>query len=64
MRPILRHSWRPRSAIALDGEPGVQTIWLGLQRIIDFAAGVRFSRELQAAGTCVYRGGVNPKNGS
>jgi hypothetical protein len=36
-----------------DGEPGVKTIWLGMQRIIDFAAGVRFSRELQAQGTCV-----------
>ena len=36
-----------------DGEPGVKTIWLGMQRILDFAAGVRFSRELQAAGSCV-----------
>lgn len=36
-----------------DGEPGVKTIWLGMQRILDFAAGVRFSRELQAAGRCV-----------
>lgn len=36
-----------------DGEPGVKTIWMGMQRIIDFAAGVRFSRELQAAGICV-----------
>ena len=35
-----------------DGEPGVKTIWLGMQRILDFAAGVRFSRELQAAGSC------------
>ena len=25
----------------------------GIQRILDFAAGVRFSREIQAAGTCV-----------
>ena len=31
-----------------DGEPGVKTIWLGMQRILDFAAGIRFSRELQA----------------
>ena len=31
-----------------DGEPGVKTIWLGMQRIIDFAAGIRFSRELLA----------------
>ena len=36
-----------------DGEPGVKTIWLGMQRIVDFAAGIRFSRELQALGTCV-----------
>lgn len=27
-----------------DGEPGVKTIWLGLQRIVDFAAGTRFAR--------------------
>ena len=32
-----------------DGEPGVKAIWLGLQRILNFAAGVRFSRELQGA---------------
>ena len=36
-----------------DGEPSVKTIWLGMQRILDFAAGVRFSRELQAEGSCV-----------
>jgi len=36
-----------------DGEPGVKTIWLGMQRILDFAAGIRFYRELQAAGNCV-----------
>ena len=36
-----------------DGEPGVKTIWLGMQRILDFAAGIRFYRELQAAGSCV-----------
>ena len=29
-----------------DGEPGVNTIWIGLQRVVDFAAGVRFTREL------------------
>ena len=28
-----------------DGEPGVKTIWLGLQRVMDFAAGIRFARE-------------------
>ena len=36
-----------------DGEPGVKTIWLGMQRILDFAAGIKFSRELQTAGSCV-----------
>ena len=36
-----------------DGEPGVKTIWLGMQRMLDFADGVRFSRELQAVGSCV-----------
>ncbi|MCW8166259.1 IS4 family transposase, partial [Verminephrobacter aporrectodeae subsp. tuberculatae] len=36
-----------------DGEPGVKTIWLGMQRILDFAAGIRFCRELQAQGSCV-----------
>ena len=34
-----------------EGEPGVKTIWLGLQRILYFAAGLRFSRKLQAAGS-------------
>lgn len=31
-----------------DGEPGVKTIWQGLQRVMDFAAGLRFARELDA----------------
>jgi len=31
-----------------DGEPGVRTIWLGLQRVVDFAAGIRFAREAHA----------------
>jgi hypothetical protein len=31
-----------------DGEPGVKTIWLGLQRIMDFAVGIRFAREAHA----------------
>lgn len=29
-----------------DGEPGVKTIWQGLQRVMDFAAGIRFAREI------------------
>ena len=36
-----------------DGEPGVKTIWLGMQRILDFASGIRYVRELQADGICV-----------
>jgi Transposase Tn5 dimerisation domain/Transposase DNA-binding len=28
-----------------DGEPGVKTIWLGLQRVMDFVAGIKFARE-------------------
>jgi len=28
-----------------DGEPGVKTVWLGMQRVIDFAAGVKYSRD-------------------
>ncbi len=31
-----------------DGEPGVKTIWLGLQRVMDFAAGIRHAREAHA----------------
>lgn len=27
-----------------DGEPGVKTIWLGLQRVMDFAAGLKYAR--------------------
>ena len=26
-----------------DGEPGVKTIWLGLQRVVDLAAGLKFT---------------------
>ncbi len=36
-----------------DGEPGVKTIWLGLQRVIDFAAGVQFMREEEHVQSCV-----------
>jgi hypothetical protein len=28
-----------------DGEPGVKTIWIGLQRLMDFAAGLRYARD-------------------
>jgi hypothetical protein len=30
------------------GEPKVKTIWLDIQRMLDFAAGIRFSTELQS----------------
>jgi hypothetical protein len=36
-----------------DGEPGVKTIWLGLQRVIDFAAGVQFMRAEETLQSCV-----------
>lgn len=36
-----------------DGEPGAKTIWLGLQRVMDFAAGIRFLRDSDTAATCV-----------
>lgn len=29
-----------------DGEPGVKTLWQGLQRVMDFAAGLRYAREV------------------
>ena len=29
-----------------DGESGVKTIWQGLQRVMDVAAGIRFARKL------------------
>lgn len=29
-----------------DAEPGVKTIWLGLQRVVDFAAGIKFQRQI------------------
>jgi hypothetical protein len=31
-----------------DGESGVKTIWLGLQRVVDFAARIKFARENHA----------------
>jgi IS4 transposase len=36
-----------------DGEPGVKTIWLGLQRATDFASGLRYMRDAQAQPSCV-----------
>jgi hypothetical protein len=30
-----------------DGEPGVKTIWLGLQRVMDFTAGIKYAHDLQ-----------------
>lgn len=31
-----------------DGEPGAKTLWQGLQRVMDFAAGLRYAREVHA----------------
>jgi hypothetical protein len=31
-----------------DGEPGVKTLWQGLQRVMDFAAGLRYAAEAHA----------------
>jgi hypothetical protein len=28
-----------------DGEPGLKTLWWGLQRVLDFAAGLRYAKE-------------------
>ncbi|TAN51985.1 MAG: IS4 family transposase, partial [Methylococcaceae bacterium] len=36
-----------------DGEPGVKTLWLGLQRVMDFAMGLQFAREIQEEASCV-----------
>ncbi len=36
-----------------DGEPGLKTIWLGMQRIMDFAAGVKYAREVSDTESCV-----------
>lgn len=30
-----------------DGEPGAKTLWIGLQRVMDFAIGIRAMRESQ-----------------
>ena len=29
-----------------DGEPGVKTLWLGLQRLVDFIAGMHAARDI------------------
>jgi hypothetical protein len=31
-----------------DGEPGVKTLWIGMQRVADFAAGLEYARQVQA----------------
>lgn len=36
-----------------DGQPGVKVIWLGLQRVADFASGIRYMRDAQTQETCV-----------
>lgn len=32
-----------------DDEPGVKTLWIGWQRVMDFAIGLRYAREHQAS---------------
>ena len=36
-----------------DGEPGVKALWIGLQRVMDVATGVRFMRQSSAKLGCV-----------
>lgn len=36
-----------------DGEPGVKTLWLGLQRVMDFAAGLGYARDAHTLESCV-----------
>jgi hypothetical protein len=31
-----------------DGEPGVKALWIGMQRVADFAAGLDFAKQIQA----------------
>jgi hypothetical protein len=57
-KPIPKHPPRINEVVRLiaglggflgrkcDGEPGVKTIWLGLQRVMDFAAGIKYANEL------------------
>ena len=45
-----------------DGEPRVKTVWLGLQRVMDFAAGIKFAKEVHGLGdVCngMPKGGVS-----
>ena len=43
-----------------DGEPGVKTLWTGLQRVTDFAADVRFMRLSGDTLGCVSWDGFKP----
>ena len=36
-----------------DGEPRVKTIWLGLQYVRSFVAGMQFMRDAEGATSCV-----------
>ncbi len=33
----------------LDGEPGVKTIWQGIERVASFAAGMKFARQMESS---------------
>lgn len=59
-KPVPRHPPRLNQVIRLiatlggflgrqgDGEPSVKTLWLGLQRVADFAAGLKYARAAHA----------------
>jgi hypothetical protein len=38
-----------------EGEPGMQTLWLGLQRVRDFAESMRFVQDLHPPSRDVYK---------
>ena len=48
-REVVKQAWS-HALQSPDGGPGVMTIWVGMQRIRDFAVGIRFTRKLQVRG--------------
>lgn len=57
--PTLNEIVRPAATIGGflarkgDGEPGVKTLWLGVQQIYGFTEGVRHLRQAAGVGGCV-----------
>lgn len=45
-----------------DGEPGVKALWPGLQRVFDFAAGVKFARQNQVLCVMGWRKGLGVRS--